>query len=93
VEKFEQTVLDVKRNSRLGLLAALQEKCVKPKTKAEIFFSSEGKFSYEILDRLLTQAVKLGLIKRVGGKYKTTGKGLEYCKRFEELPKFLEREK
>jgi predicted transcriptional regulator len=92
VEDLEKTTLNITRNSRLGLLAILQQKCVKPKTKAEMFWSSSGKFSYNSLNRVLTQALKLGLLKKVGSKYKTTGKGLEYCKRFEELLKFLERE-
>jgi predicted transcriptional regulator len=93
VEKLEQTILNIKRNSRLGLLAALLEKCVKPKTKSEIFFLGEGKFTYVVLNRLFTQAVKFGLLKKVDSRYKTTNKGLEYCKRFEELLKFLRREK
>ena len=92
VEKLEQTMLNIKKNSRLGLLATLQENCAKPKTKSEIFFSSGGKFNYPILGRLLTQAIKLRLLEEVDGKYKTTNKGLEYCKRFEELLKFLGRE-
>jgi len=92
VEKLEQTMLNIRRNSRLGLLAMLQENCAKPKTKAEIFFSSGGKFSYAILGELLTQCVKLRLLEEVDGRYKTTNKGQEYLKRFEELLKFLVRE-
>jgi predicted transcriptional regulator len=85
----EKVLLNIKRHSRYALMAFMLETCKEPKAKFDIYCTRPKELSYKLLDELLTQALKLKLLKQKDDKYSTTLKGKELIKKFEELLKFL----
>lgn len=88
IAEFEQAILEIKRKTRLTLIATVLEHCENPKSKSSLFY--ELRCTYKVLNPILKKAVKSKLVIENNGMFQTTTKGREYLTKFEELLSLLQ---
>lgn len=91
IKQKEKTILEIKKNTRFGLIASILEKCHEPTTKSQLFFNTHNTLTYKIINQVVEQTLKAKLLKQQNNTYTTTRKGNRFIKQFKELLELLER--
>jgi len=77
-----------KRRTRYEFLVEIAEGCQKPIGKTDLYH--KVKTQHHILTRWLNEAEELKLVEKIGDRYLTTRKGLEFLAEWQKLKNLMQ---